>query len=167
LFPFCPNHSIMVKQTTLCIIKKEHQILLGMKKTGFGIGKYCGFGGKVEAGESYRVAAVRELQEESGLMTSPADLLAQGSIRYYFPAQPAWDLQLHLFTAGSWQGTPHESAEMRPCWFGLDQIPYSQMWDDARYWFPVILEGKYIEAEITYDATNERVSSKQILVRDI
>lgn len=165
MFPLHPNNSMMVKHTTLCIIKNEHQILLGLKKTGFGKGKYCGFGGKVEAGENYRQAAVRELKEESGLTALPDDLLDQGNIRYYFPAQPEWDLQIHLFTVGSWQGTPQETSEMHPVWFSLDKIPYLQMWDDARYWLPLILDGQYIEAVITYDATNERVSSKQILSR--
>ena len=38
------------------------KMLLGMKKVRFGRGKYNGFGGKADAGESMRAAAVRELR---------------------------------------------------------------------------------------------------------
>jgi 8-oxo-dGTP pyrophosphatase MutT (NUDIX family) len=38
-----------------------------MKKRGFGNGKYNGFGGKVENGETIQQAAIRETIEESGL----------------------------------------------------------------------------------------------------
>jgi 8-oxo-dGTP pyrophosphatase MutT (NUDIX family) len=46
----------------------DGEVLLGMKKRGFGVGKFNGFGGKVESGESVPDAAVRELREESGLI---------------------------------------------------------------------------------------------------
>ena len=43
------------------------RVLLGMKKRGFGMGKYNGFGGKLEPGETMPECARRELFEESGL----------------------------------------------------------------------------------------------------
>ncbi|KII91254.1 hypothetical protein PLICRDRAFT_173137 [Plicaturopsis crispa FD-325 SS-3] len=49
------------KLYTNAFIFKEDQILLGYKKRGFGIGKYNGFGGKVDAGETPAQAAAREL----------------------------------------------------------------------------------------------------------
>ena len=39
----------MRKVSTLVIIVEPSRILLGMKKRGFGVGKWNGFGGKVEA----------------------------------------------------------------------------------------------------------------------
>lgn len=42
----------------------EKQVLLGMKKRGFGAGKWNGFGGKIENGETIEEAALRELHEE-------------------------------------------------------------------------------------------------------
>lgn len=52
------------KLCTLVLPNRGRQYLLGLKKRGFGEGKYNGFGGKVEQGETIRQAAIRELQEE-------------------------------------------------------------------------------------------------------
>ena len=53
-----------MKPTTLVFpIDEQHRILLGRKKRGFGADKYNGFGGKINAGESFRQCAVRELYE--------------------------------------------------------------------------------------------------------
>lgn len=41
------------------------RLLLGLKKRGFGQGKWNGFGGKLDEGESPRQAAIREMKEES------------------------------------------------------------------------------------------------------
>ena len=47
------------KDYTLLFVRKDDEILLGMKKRGFGTGKWNGFGGKIEAGETIEQAAVR------------------------------------------------------------------------------------------------------------
>ena len=64
-----------MRPTTLVFpIDGHNRILLGCKKRGFGQGKYNGFGGKIEPGETFRQCAVRELYEESGLVANPQDL---------------------------------------------------------------------------------------------
>lgn len=52
---------------TLYIIEKNNQILLGLKKRGFGMGKWNGFGGKVMESESITQGAIRELKEECNI----------------------------------------------------------------------------------------------------
>lgn len=49
------------KVLTLLLVVDEtkQRVLLGLKKRGFGIGKWNGFGGKVETGESVSEAAKR------------------------------------------------------------------------------------------------------------
>ena len=52
---------------TLVIINDGERVLLGMKKRGFGQGRWNGFGGKVAPGETIDAAASRELREEAGI----------------------------------------------------------------------------------------------------
>ena len=67
------------KLLTLVLIrdKLSGDVLLGMKKRGFGIGKWNGFGGKVKDGETIRECAMRETQEECGL-----EVIQSGSITH-------------------------------------------------------------------------------------
>lgn len=58
---------------TLCMVYDNKRILLGMKKRGFGSGRWNGFGGKIEADESIETAALRELKEEVGLEAKRID----------------------------------------------------------------------------------------------
>ena len=57
------------KLLTLVLLRDKVNggVLLGMKKRGFGVGKWNGFGGKVQEGESIRDCARRETLEECGL----------------------------------------------------------------------------------------------------
>ena len=81
------------KQATLVIAidRNNERILLGMKKRGFGIGKYNGFGGKVNKEETIEQAALREFQEESCLDASLNDLDKVGELDFYFPHRPEFD----------------------------------------------------------------------------
>jgi len=51
-------------ELTLLFLIKDDQILLAMKKRGFGAGRFNGVGGKVEPGETIEQALIRESQEE-------------------------------------------------------------------------------------------------------
>jgi 8-oxo-dGTP diphosphatase/2-hydroxy-dATP diphosphatase len=53
---------------TLALLEKGNKILLGMKKRGFGVGRWNGFGGKVKEGEKIEEAVKRELKEEIGIL---------------------------------------------------------------------------------------------------
>ena len=47
------------KVLTLAFIRDGGRLLLGMKKRGFGAGKWNGFGGKVDPGETILQGAIR------------------------------------------------------------------------------------------------------------
>ena len=59
--------------TLVFVLDEARGVLLGMKKRGFGVGLWNGFGGKVEAGESVVAAAARELSEEAGIAVAERD----------------------------------------------------------------------------------------------
>lgn len=130
-----------VKQLTLCVIVKNHQILLGMKKRGFGKGNWNGFGGKVQNGETVKQAAIRECKEEAGI--DVIDVKSRGNLIFTFE-EDVLALFVHVFIATAFSGDPKETEEMKPEWFSFEKIPYSQMWPDDIHWLPNILSGKRI-----------------------
>lgn len=140
------------KILTLCIVHTKDRILLGMKKRGFGEGRWNGFGGKVEKGESITDAAKRELQEEAGIV--PHDLQKRGVLNFMFMGNPVPPLEVHVFSVSSFSGDPAESDEMSPQWFSHIDIPFNDMWPDDRYWLPKILAGKNIEGAFYFKDMN-------------
>jgi 8-oxo-dGTP diphosphatase len=149
-----------MKRVTSCYLRQntpQHQVLLGQKKRGFGAGYHVGIGGRLEVGETVEMAAVRELSEEVGVTVDPLDLIYMGSVIFLFPARPEWDLDVTLFQVERWLGEISESDEMKPAWFGLEEIPYESMWQDARYWLPHILDGVRLHARVVYHEDNQSV----------
>jgi 8-oxo-dGTP diphosphatase len=150
---------------TLCVLVRREpvrEVLLGLKKRGFGVGKYVGFGGKVEPGEATVQAAIRELQEEAGITAVSANLRQVGHLTFLFPARSAWNQVVHVFLVDRWDGEPAESAEMQPRWFVCDALPFAQMWQDAAHWLPRILDGQSIRARFTFLDDNETVRHAEI-----
>lgn len=125
---------------TLCLIVRDDRILLGMKKRGFGMGRWNGFGGKVEEGESIEEGAKRETLEESGVIIT--EMEAVGIHEFEFARNRGNILEVHVYRVTAWEGEPHETEEMRPQWFTTDAIPYDAMWPDDIHWIPVFLAGK-------------------------
>lgn len=148
-----------MKQVTLLFLLKDDQILLAMKKRGFGEGMWNGVGGKVEAGESILEAAGRECQEE--ICVTPRDLALAGRIRFTVNGgDEIIEHECSVFTATAWQGEPCETEEMEPKWFNVTDIPYDKMWPDDTLWIPHLIAGELFEAMIT-------TTTKEVLAHDI
>ncbi|WP_225437346.1 8-oxo-dGTP diphosphatase [Arthrobacter sedimenti] len=135
------------------------EVLLGLKRTGFGTGRVVALGGKIDGRESAVEAAVREVAEESGIELGRGELRDAGCITWSFPAQPAWNMAAFLFTADAGSKPPVASEEIEPRWYAVDGIPWTGMWQDAPYWIPALLEGRRIDAHIVMDSDNEGVAS--------
>ncbi len=144
-----------MKKTTLCFCLNNDEVLLAMKKRGFGAGKWNGYGGKVDTGETECVAAIRELKEESGLITTEETLQKVALIGFYFDNNLVFECT--VYTTHNWKNEPIETEEMRPQWFKLNNLPYSQMWAADAKWIPLILEGKRIEADVYFNTDGSKV----------
>lgn len=159
------THNLPAAVRTLCYVLDPNppgRILLGLKKRGFGAGKYNGFGGKPEVGESILEAAIRELHEESGVRVDPSQLRSVALIQFAFLARPEWNQRVHVFLTETWHGIPVETEEMSPRWFPTNAIPYTQMWADDGYWLPRVLGGQRIRARFTFDHDNETICGAQV-----
>ena len=117
----------------------QKQILLGMKKRGFGVGKWNGFGGKLEFGETIEEGARRELKEESCLI---ANTVTRRGFLVFKLVDINKTMRVHVFDTTDFNGEAFETEEMRPKWFLESEIPYDLMWADDRHWFKYLLEWK-------------------------
>jgi 8-oxo-dGTP diphosphatase/2-hydroxy-dATP diphosphatase len=162
----------MIKKLTLCIVHDHPRILLGMKKRGmgvglsaekqgFGMGRWNGFGGKLEPGETLEDAARREVFEEAGLKVSSLEKM--GEIEFEFVNDPQ-ALEVSIFKVSSFEGEPMESDEMRPQWFHVDEIPFDQMWPDDKYWIPLFLEGKKFKGRFILEGQDKILDYKLDLI---
>ena len=150
----------MKKILTLCVPISDGKVLLGMKKRGFGAGRWNGFGGKMEEGETIEQATLRELYEEVGI--KDGELSKAGVLEFSFENDEKI-IQVHIFKLLDFFDKPIETEEMKPQWFLFNEIPFSQMWSDDEYWFPLLLSGKLFEGEFLFDRPSDAEYSAKIL----
>ena len=146
-------------ETTLSLLKKDNKILLGMKKRGFGEGKYNGVGGKLKENETPEIAMIRETQEE--INVTPTKYEKVGIIEFdeYYKGKKE-NVVFHLYMVYEWNGEPSESDEIKPKWFDINEIPFSKMFPDDKYWLPLVLESKKIRAYFEFDENWNMLSKK-------
>lgn len=154
----------MKKLLTLCIIHQHPKVLLGMKKRGFGQGRWNGFGGKVSSKETIEEAAKREISEEAGIEVNELDKV--GIIEFEFKDNPEI-LEVHIFRSEDFSGTPTESEEMKPQWFHIDEIPYKEMWPDDIHWIPLFLSGKKFKGKFFFGESDVILEQELIEVEEI
>ena len=145
----------MKKALTLVMVHDQEKILLGLKKRGFGMGRWNGFGGKVERGETIAQAAMRELREEAGI--EAVNLRPRGIITFTFEKEESNELEVNIFTVSEFVGELIETEEMKPQWFTHQEIPYQDMWADDPHWLPLVLQGKNVKGHFHFDAPGTQV----------
>ncbi len=123
------------KKTTILFPLMGPDVILGMKKVGFGKDWWNGFGGKKKPGEKYEQAAIRETDEESTLLVR--SLVHVADLHFYFNHELG--VVSKAYVSRDFTGTPTETDEMRPEVFAIDQLPYDTMWPADRFWIPAVL----------------------------
>ncbi|APX97008.1 8-oxo-dGTP diphosphatase [Natronorubrum daqingense] len=144
-------------ETTLCFPRRTREsasgsveeVLLIEKRRGLGDGLYNGPGGKLETGETPRECAVRETREEVGLEIDPTDLEKAGELTFLLDGER--HSVCHVFRTRSFSGEPTTTAEARPTWTRVDDVPYDQMWDDDHRWLPGVLEGETVVGDFHFE----------------
>jgi 8-oxo-dGTP diphosphatase/2-hydroxy-dATP diphosphatase len=138
--------------TNLCIIHQHPKVLLGMKKRGFGAGRWNGFGGKVLDDETIEDSLVREMEEEAGIKIEKFEKV--GIMDFTF-AKSGEMIEVHVFKTDTFSGEPKETEEMKPEWFNVDEIPFANMWPDDIHWMPLFLAGKKFKGAFTFGEGDE------------
>ena len=132
---------------TLVFVFRDDEILLINKKTGLGKGKVNGPGGKVDPGETPEIAAIRECREELDITVSNLEFC--GEHRFQFV--DGYSIHVWVYRTRDFEGVPTESREAAPLWTRLDQIPYDRMWEDDKYWLPMVVRGERFQTRWIFD----------------
>jgi mutator protein MutT len=147
--------------TNLCyLLNDNNQVLLIMKKKGFGQGKWNGPGGKVKYNETPKQAAIREIQEETGYI--PKKLTHLGYIEFIWIDQEQNNQICHIFITKEFEGEPTETEECLPQWWDINKIPLDKMWEDDQYWLKEALQGKAIKYRFYFDKDNSYLNHEKI-----
>jgi len=141
------NHWQAKDPATLVFVFREDEILLIDKKTGLGKGKVNGPGGKVDPGETPEAGAVRECQEELDIQVSNLEYC--GEHRFQFT--DGYSIHVWVYRTRDFEGVATESEEAAPLWTSLDQIPYDRMWEDDKYWLPMVIRGERFRTRWIFD----------------
>ncbi len=152
----------MTINATLCYIMNNDKILLIYKKRGFGAGKWNGAGGKIKQGESPEQAAIRETEEETGII--PKDVRNIGYLEFYLGQTKEPDIIGHVFIADKFSGSLIESDEAIPKWFLLKEIPFHQMWPDDEIWMPLMLDRKKFRGVFYFDKDADKLINHKMEV---
>ena len=132
---------------TLVFVFRGRELLLIDKKTGLGKGKVNAPGGKVDPGETPEQAAVRECREE--LHIEVEDLEYCGEHRFQFV--DGYSIHVWVYRTRAFAGEPTETEEAAPRWTPIDAIPFDAMWEDDRYWLPMMIRGERFQTRWIFD----------------
>ena len=132
---------------TLVFAFRDDEILLINKKTGLGKGKVNAPGGKIEPGETPEAGAVRECHEELDIRVSNLEYC--GEHRFQFV--DGYSIHVWVYRTRDFEGVPTESREASPLWTRMDQIPFEKMWEDDKYWLPMVIRGECFQARWIFD----------------
>ena len=151
-----------MRTCTLVFLFQENKILLAMKRRRFGVGKWNGYGGKMNEGEKPIDAIVREVKEESNLDIPKEAFKELGYIDFYFDDKEEWNQSVIIYRVDDFVGEPEETEEMMPKWFDLDKIPYHEMWKGDDVWLPKVVNNEKVGGEIHFSESGEKLVSCEI-----
>jgi len=138
-----------MKIATLGIVLQNGKILLGEKKRGeIGTGKLSGPGGKLDPGETLEECMVRETREELEVELDPDSLELTAVIDFY--AAGKIDFRVYVYHAQILSGEIHETADMIPGWYPLDDSTFDQAYESDRHWLPKAARGEKFCANVYY-----------------
>lgn len=124
--------------TTLCYIEKDGAYLMMhriKKQNDINKDKWVGIGGKFEKGETPFQCALREIEEETGII--PLNLRYRGIVEFISDKYETENM--HLFTADGFEGEiKKECAEGELVWIKKAQINNLKIWEGDKIFFDLL-----------------------------
>lgn len=153
-------HEFPYHANIVYVIDKDNRVLLQKKAKGFGAGNWNGPGGKLKPGELPIDSARRELEEETSLKAIELEQVAE--LELIFSADENSNNYGYVFICRSFEGEPIDTGEGELRWFSVDEIPYDKMWDDDRYWVPLVLRGEKLHMRFVFDKNGKVIEYKNL-----
>ncbi len=128
------------------LLERAGKVLFVLRENTRWMNGYYGLpSGKVERGEGFLAAAVREAKEEVGVVIVPADLEHVISFwRHEADDPPDMEWCDVVFRAKAWQGEPYNAEpdmHSEAAWFALDALPQNTI-PQTRDMIQAIVAGK-------------------------
>jgi len=136
-------------KTTLCYIQKDDCYLLlyrNKKPNDMNEGKWLGVGGHVEPGETIDEAAVREINEETGLIVNSINCV--GEILF---VNDDYEEMMYVYETDDFSGEIKECNEGVLKWVPIKEIYSLPMWEGDKAFLPKIINHEpYFKMVLTY-----------------
>lgn len=119
-----------IVQTAAVLVFKENKVLLvkHTEKAGHLTGIYGLPGGKVDEGETEKETAIRELEEETGLIPDRDSFIEYPGNIYYAPIKrkhgKIMNYSWHVFICNNFSGEIRISEETIPEWVEISRLDY-------------------------------------------
>ncbi len=130
---------------------RDNQILLIERKSEPNLGLWVAPGGKIEKGESPYDCAIREFNEETGLLSS--EIHFRGMISLVLPQVDCISMQFLFFVPKFTGDLIMDNREGNLKWWSIDEIPYQNMPEGiSRFFLQIIdLNRPFYNAKYIYD----------------
>lgn len=117
--------------------------MLAKKAHGFGIGKWMGFGGKLEPGETTHACALRELEEETGVALQEGQVEKIGLLLFTFGFEPEYFLEVHVYQTFSLTEIKSLCSEFqgKEEWYTQQTVPCQVGWPTSLLIFSLVVFG--------------------------
>ena len=140
-----------MKLATLLYVMKDDKTLMlyrNKRKKDYHEGKWNGLGGKFELGESPEECAIRELEEESGLIAKT--LILKGHLTFpMFDSVDDW--YVFVFIVDKFEGELIESEEGELRWIPNKELKDLNLWEGDQIFIDWLFDDKFFSAKFIYD----------------